>query len=833
MLRDFVYAVRTLRRSPLFAASAVLALALGVGANTAVFSVVDAVLLRPLPFDQPDRLVRLSERDPSGVDRGVVSIGTFVDLRTRSRTLESVAVYTIPGGGQTLWSLDDRLQTVKTSAASPALFSLLRGRPILGRTFTPDDPQGGGPSADRGKFVLSYGFWQRAFGGASDVVGRSVSVEGRFSGEIIGVMPRGFAFPEAVDAWANLPFGHVVPPARRRQQSFNAIARLRPGVTLDDARRELREISTQLALEQPATNRGWTAQVVPQAGSDTAGVKPALLALLGAVAGVLLIGCASVANLLLARASGRRRELAVRLALGAGTYRLVRQCLAEAMMLSVMGAAAGLAVGHWLSGVLVHLAPPDIPRLAEVGLNVPLVLFAAAVAVISAAFVGLAPALQAARAGRHEGLRPDARAATSRGRTARRVLIAGEVAVVVLLLAGASLLVRTFVKLRQVDLGFEPQHVLNVSARWPIGKLFPSTPGVRPWPRVRQAVDGLLDAVAAIPGVDAVGLIADVPLTGDPYGATVWRADAPGASGLTPPTETRLRWRADHNIVTAGYFPAMGIPILRGRNFADIDRFSDTQLADSSAPRSAVVIVSRAFASRYFGSEDPIGRTLIVADDTEFGWSRTIIGVAGDVRGHAVAEAAVPAIYIPHSQHADVFVPSLIVRSTLPPDILGTSIRQRIAAYDPTLLVQRIRPMDDVISGALARPRFNLVLLSSFALTALALSAIGIYGVLAYLVAQRTREIGIRMALGARAADVVRLVIGEGMAPVMTGAVAGLIAAAVVTRTLRSMLFGVTPLDPVSFIAAPMLLTGVALFACYLPARRATRVDPLVALREE
>ena len=411
--------------------------------------------------------------------------------------------------------------------------------------------------------------------------------------------------------------------------------------------------------------------------------------------------------------------------------------------------------------------------------------------------------------------------------------MAVEVGLVVLLLTGALLLVRTFVKLRGVDLGFQPQQVLDVSARWPIGKLFPSTPGVRPWPSVQRAVDGLLAAVAAIPGVDAVGLITDVPLTGAPFSGTVWRADAPGASGLTAPTAVHDRWKADLSIVSPGFFRVMGVPLVRGRNFTDSDRLTDAQLSDASLPRSGVLIVNNVFATRYFPGQDPIGRTITVFDDQEFGWSRTIVGVVGDIRGHAIAESARPAIYVPLAQHPDVFVPSLLVRSALPADALAKTIRERIAAYDPALLVQRIRPMDDVVSGALSRPRFNLVLLSAFALVALVLSAIGIYGVLAYLVAQRTREIGIRMALVARAADVLRLVLREGMAPVVVGAGAGMIAALAATRALRSMLFGVTPLDPVSFAAAPALLAIVALLACYVPARRATRVDPLVALRDE
>ena len=471
MLRDLLYASRALRRSPAFAASAILALALGVGANTAVFSVVYAVLLKPLPYDRPDRLVLLSERAADGNDTGVVSAGTFVDWRTRSRTIASMAVLTRPGNFQSLWVVGDRLETVTVSAASPALFPTLGVAPILGRTFRPEEQQDK-PSGDRGEMVISYPLWQRLFGGASDVVGHAIRIEDRNPGRVVGVMPRGFAFPEGVDAWTNLSFVNGVPPARRRTQSLFTVARLRPGVTIDDARRELDGISAQLASEQPASNAGWTAQVQRFAGSDTAAAEPALMALLGAVAGVLLIGCASVANLLLARASARRREMAVRLALGAGTRRLVRQCLAEALVLSALGTTAGLVLGEWLTGVLVRLAPPDIPRLGEVGLNGPLLLFAIGAGLSSAVFIGLAPAVKALAPIARAWFVPTARAATRAEPALRRVLIGGEVAVVVLLLTAALLLVRTFVNLRGVDLGFRTEHVLSVSTRWPIGRSF-------------------------------------------------------------------------------------------------------------------------------------------------------------------------------------------------------------------------------------------------------------------------------------------------------------------------------------------------------------------------
>jgi putative ABC transport system permease protein len=834
MLNDLRYALRTLRRSPGFAAGAILALALGIGANTAVFSVVYAVLLKPLPYDQPDRLIRLYERNPArGIERGDVSPGTFVDWRARSHTLASAAAYTMPLNGQTLWAYGDRFEAVRTARVSPALFPLLGVSPILGRTFRSESEQMA-PSGDNRQVVISYGLWQRAFGGAADVVGRCANVEGRYSAEIIGVMPPGFAFPEGSDAWANLAFLAPLTPAARRAGSYAAIGRLSPNATTDAAAKELVGISRQLASEQPASNDGWSATIVPLAGSDTGSARPALLALLAAVVAVLLIGCSNVANLLLARASARRREFAVRMALGAGIGRLVRQGFAEALVLASCGSLVGVLLGQGLCGVLLRLAPPNIPRLADVHMNGALLLFATGAGLSSAVCIGLAPALHLSRADRRGALRPDARTVTASGAATRRLLIAGEVTAVVVLLTGALLLLRTFVKLRGVDLGFQTTHVLNVSTRWPIGRLFPTGPGVRPWPRIQRAVDGLVAAVSNLPGVDAVGLISDVPLADDPISGTVWRADSPGASGRTPPADPRARWKADLSIVTTGYFPAMGIPFVRGRNFVEADRLTDDQLnASVPSSRLGAVVINNAFASRYFPSEDPIGRTLVLDDDRTFGSSRTIVGVVADVRGHAISEAPAPAMFVPHAEHPDVFVPSLIVRSSLPPDSVASAIRQRIATYDPQLLVQGIRPMHEVVLDALSRQRFNLLLIGSFAATALLLAAVGIYGVVGFVVTQRTREIGIRMALGARAADVVRLVLREGMAPVVLGSIAGMFAAFVATRAIRTMLFGITPLDPVSFAVAPAVLAAVALLACYLPTRRATRVDPVVALRDE
>ena len=825
MLHDLRYALRGLRRSPLFAASAIAALALGIGANTAVFSVVYAVLLKPLPYPQPDRLVRLSESNVVQSEHpDTVSAGTFLDWRARTRTLSAMAAFTM--GGQALWTIGDRVEPVKTSAVSPPLFAILGASPLRGRAFGPETERSGA------EYVISYDFWQRAFGGAPDAVGRTVQVEGRFSGRIIGVMPKDFSFPAGTDAWTKLSLEGQVSPARRRALSYPTIARLSPRIDVDQVRAELEGLSRQLAVEHPDSNAGWTPVIVPLQGSDSSATRPALLALVAAVAAILLIACVNVANLLLARASDRRRELAVRLALGAGAPRLVWQCLSEALLIASAGTLAAVGVAQWISRGLVRVAPADIPRLADVRLNIEALAFAACAGLLCSLVVGLAPALHAVQAERDGALRLNVRGTAARGALLRRLLIAAEVGAVVLLLTGAALLMRTFVKLRGVDLGFQPQQVLTVQARWPTGRLFPATRTIRPWPRIQHAIDGLIAAVASVPGVEAVGLITDVPLTGDPFSGAVWRADAPGASGLKPPQDPHDRWRADLSVVTPGYFPAMGIPILRGRSFSDTDRLTDDQL-NASDVSPGVVEVNDAFARHYFPGEDPVGRTLVVHDDQTFGWLRTIVGVTGDVRGHAVAEPAVPTVYVPHAQHPDVFVPSLVVRTSRPFEAIAPAIRARINAYDPQLLVQRVEPMDAVVTGALSRPRFNLLLVGSFAIVALALAAVGISGVVGFMVARRTQEIGVRIALGARTPDVLRLVVGDAMAPVLLGTAAGLAMDLVATRWLRSMLFGVTPLDPVSLIGAPLALVVIALLACYLPARRALRIDPLVALREE
>lgn len=821
MLHEFRYTLRILRRSPAFTLSAMAALALGIGANTAVFSVVHAVLLRPLPYAEPHRLVRLYENNHAqGITNGDVSPATVVELRTRSRALDDVGAYL---AREWLIQFGYEYEQLAAALVSPSVFRILGVAPELGRTFRPEEQQSP-PFGDVDEVVIAYDLWQRRFGGARDVLGRTVLIEGRVARRIVGVMPRGFDFPGGAQMWGQETFLRPIGPGQRQARYYRAIARLRPGTTFETSRTELANISTQLADQYRDSHAGFAATLQPLDEATTGSVQPALLAIAGVVGCVLLIACANVASLMLARAAARRRDLAVRSALGATTGRLLRQSFTESAMLSAGGLAGGLLIAWWGSRLLIAAAPDGIPRLDEAGLDGAVLAFTAALAVLCAAITATVPAVQVAFDDLRDKLTSAGRVTPARGRRARSALIAAQVALTMVLLVSAAVLLRSFVRLRGVDLGFDPARVVAADLRFPTSR-FADTK--RPWVRLAHAYERIVEDVATLPGVEAVGGVTGLPLTGEGSASRMWLGDS-----AEPPVDANARWTVPVAIVTSGYFRAMRIPLLRGRAFDATDRLSERVLTDPAAPRPpGVVIVNDAFARRYWPGEDPLGRSIRLEDHWAVSAS-TVVGVAADVREHAVTMPAGPAVYVPWGEIPG-FRLALAVRTNGDVSAVAAALRSRLRSLDSHLFVSNLRPLDAVVAGAIARPRFNLLLVASFALLALALAAVGVYGVVAYLVAERTREVGIRIALGALARDVMGLVLADGLKPVLLGITLGLIAALGAVRLMRALLFDLAPADPLSFIAAPAVLLAVAAAAALIPARRAARVDPLVALRDE
>lgn len=818
MVDEFRYAVRSLRRMPVFTIAAVVSLGLGIGANAAVFSVVYAVLLRPLPYPDPDRLVRLYETNhPEGIDRGDVSPGTFVDWRARSRTLEQVATF-VPR----MWLLafGDEYEQVSGAMVSPSIFPLLGVSPALGRTFRPEAAQSP-PFGDDDEVVISHGLWQRRYGGRETVLGEVVRVEGRTVRRIVGVMPRGFDFPRGTDVWAQETFLRPMGARQRQTRYHQAIARLRPGSSIDEASAELGRISQRLAAEHPASNAGFGVLVERLDRAMTSSVRPALLVLIGLVVScVLLISCANVASLMVARAAARRHEMAVRSALGASVARLVRQSFADTLLLAAGGLAAGLLVAFWGIRLLTAVAPAGTPRVEQADMGPEVLVWTAGIALLSALIVGSAPALQMRSINVHETLKRTGRPAGG-GMAARRCIIAGQVALTLVLVIATTVLLRSFIRLRGVDLGFNAASVLTADLRLPTARFSDR----RPWFRLAEHYEALLDEVRAIPGVEGAGLITGLPLTGE--GGAGHFSMREGGSPAT-------QWSVDVSIISPDYLAAMGIPLVRGRGFHSSDRFTEPQLSDPAAPRPhGVAIINEAMAARFWPGRDPLGESIALFDDQTFASSRTIVGIVGSVRAAALQDAPAPAVFLPLAQHPATFRPSLTARTRVPPASLARTLRDRLRAFDSQMLVSNLQPLEHLVADAAAAPRFNLLLVGSFAALSLVLAAVGIYGVVAYLVTQRTREIGIRIALGALGRDVVRLVLGDGLRPVVAGLAAGAIAAAAVVRLMRGLLFEIAPWDPISFIIAPSVLLAVAAAAALLPARRATQVDPLLALRED
>jgi predicted permease len=800
--QDVRFALRTLAKNRGFTAVAILTLALGIGANSAIFTVVNGVLLKPLPFPQPEQLLRAWQNNTTKESNkpGVISAVNLDDWRARRRKIADLGGYWYSDGqsGTDLLGGGDP-QRLATAFVTPGFWNTLGVSPMLGRVPRDDEMVRG--SNDR-LVVLTRAFWQRQFGASPSVIGQHVNLGGA-SYEVVGVMPESFRFPSPhIDAY--IPFSTIPDdaiPRIRPVRVLSIVARMKPGVTVAQADAELNMIARGLADEYPDNRIVAAASVAPLQQSIVGNVQSSLLVLLGAVAFVLLIAAANLAGLLLARASARERELAIRAALGAGRPRLVRQLFTESMVLAVIGGALGVGVAQVGARLLLRLAGGQLPRAEDVGVDAHVLLFTAVIAMAAGLIFGLVPAIRASSPQLQHSLREGARGATAAMGGLRSALVVSEVALAMILVVGAGLMTRSFVKLMNVDLGFVPERRLAInytisSARHATG------------PEMRSTYQQMLEKVRTVPGVIAAGAIRDLPFRGD--GETVGflpPGAAPGPSGQMP-TATMM-------FTSDGFFSAMGIPLLSGRDLSPHDR----------ADRPIVFVINQAMAKQYFPNQDPIGQTLGF-DDKRF----PIVGVVGDVRQNAVDEVPSPRIYASVYQIFRVRV-NLVVRTREEPTVMIKRVEDAVRMVDPQQTITAAFTLDDAVSEAVARPRLLTVLLGFFGAMGLILGALGIYGVLAYLVTQRTREIGVRLALGAQPGDVRRMVVGGGLRLAAIGVAIGLVGALALTRLMQGVLYGVTPNDPLTFVVVALGLLMVAAIASWLPARRATRVDPLEALR--
>ncbi len=796
LLSDIRYGVRSLLKRPGFTAIALLALALGIGANTAIFTLVNAVLLRPLPFAEPDRLVWVWGNIKGGGNRASVSPLDYLDYRQQNGTFEEFAASMQLRLNYTGGAEPERLEA---SGVTGNYFQALGANPAFGRTFLLENEKPGNDQVA----VLSYNLWQKRFAGDPAIINKTITLDGK-SFAILGVMPPDFSMPRAVDVWVPMNFD-IHPGMKQRKAHFlRPIGRLKAGVTMTQAQADTDAIARRLEEQYPESNSGWNLRLVSLREQLVGSTRPTLFILFSAVGFVLLIACANVANLLLVRAAGRQKEIAVRTALGAGRWRIVRQMITESVLLALVGGALGTLLALWGVKALVALSAGSLPVTAQVRIDATVLGFTILVSLITGVLFGLAPATRTMKLNLIESLKEGGRSGSEgahRNRT-RSVLVVLESAVAVVLLIGAGLLVRSLWLLEDTSPGFDARNVLTMGVNLPGEKY--GTPE-----KSASFFSELESRVAALPGVEAVGLVSELPLSGQPN-------DMPYTVEGRPPVSIDQAFDDDFRRINTSYFKSLGIPFLRGRNFTE----------QEVREGAKVVIISELLASQVFPGEEPLGKRLIMSfGNTAF----EIIGIVGDIRHRGLESSPAAAMYMPAYEGSM----NVVVRSKVDPTSLTAAVRKEVQQIDPNQPVADVRTMEQWLDRSVAAPRYRTALLGLFALVALALASTGIYGVMSYSVSQRTHEIGVRMALGARQLDVIRLVVRQGMTLVIVGVALGLGGAFALTRLMASLLFGVTAKDPFTFVAVSALLTLVAFVACCLPARRATKVDPLVALRYE
>ncbi len=812
LFKDIRYGARALWRRPGFTAVAVITLALGIGANTAIFSVVNATLLRPLPFKDPERVVMLWGFLPKmaqTTDKLPASAGNFVALRDQNHSFENFSAFRswgwqLTGGGEP--------ELLRGARVSFDFFQAVGVNPMLGRPFTAEeDMPNRAPVA-----IISYGLWQRHFGGDQNVIGKTLSLTGQ-TVMVVGVMARGFQFPGGAnmipglqfalqnDIWMPLAF---TDEEKRQQGNLNLalIGRLKPGVSAGQAESELRALEQDL----PLGKIGYTINALPLQQQMVGKIRKLLLVLLATVALVLLIACANIANLLLARASSRQKEIAIRAAMGAGRIRLIRQLLTESLLLSLGGGALGFLLAVWGSSLLVALIPEDVPRVHEVSVDGRMLGFTLLVSFVTGVVFGLAPALQASRLDLNASLKEGMRGTTAglRQNRLRSLLVVSEVAMALVLLVSAALLIKSFVRLLEVKPGFNPANVLTMDIQ------LPDLPPSRYAKDEEQTAffQRLMDRIKALPGVDGASGVVTLPLTGAFESTDLILAGQESLPNAQRP-------EADYTTVTPDFFRTMQIPLLQGRQFTTQD----------TKGTPGVIIINDILARRCWPGEDPIGKHFTVGFEKT---PREIVGVVASIKQTTLAAAGRPAMYMPHLQSPSSGM-TVLVRTSGAPMAMAAAVREQVWAIDKNVPVTHVQTMDQVFGDSVAQPRFSMLVVGLFAALALVLASVGIYGVMAYSVSRRAHEIGVRMALGARTGQVLKLVLKEGMTLTLMGIAVGLFGAFALTRLMATLLFGVTAKDPSTFISVATLLAAVALVACYIPARRATKVDPLVALRYE